>query len=110
MKRDKRTFWRSLPRSSLLKLSLAIFFTFASVGFVVDLFHPESDPVSSLAVWSIFDALSAVAFLLVTMRRPKGLALLVPAVIAGAVALIFLLPSHKGMPSIPDALRRRLIL
>jgi hypothetical protein len=54
MKRDKRAFWRSLPRSSLFKLSLAIFFTFASVGFVVDLFHPEGDPLSSLAIWSIF--------------------------------------------------------
>jgi hypothetical protein len=110
MKRDKRAFWRSLPRSSLFKLSLAIFFTFASVGFVVDLFHPEGDPLSSLAIWSIFDALSAVGFLLVIMRRPKGLAFFVPAVIAGAVLLFLFLPSHRSMPSIPDALRRRLIL
>ncbi|HEY7305090.1 MAG TPA: PP2C family protein-serine/threonine phosphatase [Bryobacteraceae bacterium] len=110
IKRDKRRFWRSLPRSSLVKLSLAIFFTFASVGFVVDLFHPDSDPLSSLAVWSIFDALSAVAFLLVTMRSPKRLAILIPAVAAGAALLIFFLPSQGGTPAIPDAIRRRLIL
>jgi len=107
---DKRTFWRSLPRTSLFKLSLAVFFTFASVGFLVDLFHPDSDPLSSLIVWAIFDGVSAAAFLLVSMRRPKRLAILIPGVIAGALALFFFLPSYRGMPSIADVLRRRLIL
>lgn len=110
MKRDRRKFWGSLPRSSLFKLSLAIFFTFASVGFVVDLFHPESNPLSSLAVWSIFDALSAVAFLLVTMRHPKRLVILVPAVAVGIVLLTFFLPSQGGTWNIPGTIRRRLIL
>ncbi len=110
MKRDKRTFWRSLPRASLFKLSLAVFFTFASVGFIVDLFHPDSDPLSSLIIWAIFDGICAVAFLLVGTRRPGRLVILVPAVIAGVVILFFFLPSYKGMPSLTDVLRRRLIL
>lgn len=99
-----------MPRSSLFKLSLAIFFTFASVGFVVDLFHPDSEPLFSLVVWSIFDGLCAVAFLLVTLRQPRRLALLIPAVIAGVVILFFFLPSYRGIPSISNVLQRRLIL
>lgn len=110
MKGDRRRFWGSLPRSSLFKLSLAIFFTFASVGFIVDLFHPDSEPLLSLVAWSIFDGLSAVAFLLVTMRRPFRLAILIPAVIAGIIILFLFLPSSKGLPSISDVIQRRLIL
>ena len=110
MQRDRRRFWKSLPRSSLFKLSLAIFFTFASVGFVVDLFHPDSEPLFSLVVWAIFDGLCAVAFLLVTLRQPRRLALLIPAVIAGVVILFFFLPSYRGLPAISNILQRRLIL
>ncbi len=110
MKGDRRRFWGSLPRSSLFKLSFAVFFTFASIGFVVDLFHPDSEPLTSLVVWSIFDGGCAVAFLLVGTRHPRRLALLVPAVIAGVVVLFLFLPSYKGLPAISDVLRRRLIL
>lgn len=110
MQKDRRKFWRSLPRSSLFKLSLAIFFTFASVGFVVDLFHPDSEPLASLVVWSIFDGACAVAFLLVTLRQPRRLSILIPAVIAGVVILFFFLPSYQGLASISNLLQRRLIL
>ncbi len=44
------------------------------------------------------------------MRRPFRLAILIPAVIAGAVILFLFLPSHKNLPAMPDVLRRRLIL
>jgi hypothetical protein len=110
VKRDKRKFWGSLPRSSLFKLSLAIFFTFASIGFVNDLFHPDNEPLISLIVWSIFDGLSAVAFLWVGTRSPRRLALLVAGIVAGVVILFLLLPSYKGVSAVSDALRRRLIL
>ncbi len=110
MKRDRRTFWRSLPRASLFKLSLAIFFTFASVGFINDLFHPQSSPLNSLLAWSIFDGLSAVAFLLVTMRAPKQIAILSIVVAGGTILLIKFLPSYKRPPMIANDVQRRLIL
>ena len=41
---DARRFWRSLPPSSTFKLSLAVFFTIAAIGFATDLFNPVGAP------------------------------------------------------------------
>jgi hypothetical protein len=93
----------------VFKVSLAIFFTFASFGFVTDLFHPLSKPPVSLILGCIFSGVSAAAFLLVTMRRPRFLVLLIPAVIAAAIGLTKL-PEYQNTVAISSELQHRLIL
>jgi hypothetical protein len=110
IRRDKRRFRRSLPRSSILKLSLAVFFTFATLGFVTDLFHPQSGPIYPVLAWSVYSGMGAVTFLFITMRRPTWLSGLVPAFLALAVALVRFLPSNRVALSMPAAVRERLIL
>jgi len=109
-KRDKRKFWRSLPRSSVFKLSLAVFFTFATLGFVTDLFHPNGAPYYPVLVMAAYSGLGALVFLLVIMREAKWLFGLVPVFIAVAIEISRLLPSHPLQLPVPPELQRRLIL
>lgn len=110
LKRDKRRFLKSLPRSSIFKLALAVFFTFASVGFINDLFHPRSIPFYSLLAWCVYDGVGALAFLLVTMQRRRWIVALVPVSIAATIPLMMLLPSFTAPSPVPADLQRRLIL
>jgi len=111
LKRDKRRFLRSLPRASIFKLALAVFFTFASVGFINDLFHPRSSPFYSVLTWSVYDGVGALAFLLVAMQPRRWMTALVPASIALTVPLMMvILPSYATPSPVPTDLQRRLIL
>jgi hypothetical protein len=71
-KREKIQFWRSLPPSSAAKLSFAVFFTFAALGFVGDLFHPQGGSFYLVLVWSVYSGLAAVGFFF-ARRHPKWL-------------------------------------
>jgi serine phosphatase RsbU (regulator of sigma subunit) len=110
IKRDKRRFWKSLPRSSLLKLSMAVFVTFATLGFVTDLFHPARGPLYTVLTWSAYSGVGAFAFLFITMRRPAWLIGLLIAFLALATVLVQFLPSYPAPPSMPAAVQQRLIL
>lgn len=111
LKSDKRRFLKSLPRSSIFKLALAVFFTFASVGFINDLFHPRSSPFYSVLAWSVYDGVGALAFVLVTMQPRRWMVALVPVSIAATIPLMMLiLPSYTAPLTVPGDLQRRLIL
>jgi serine phosphatase RsbU (regulator of sigma subunit) len=111
LKHDKRRFLRSLPRSSAFKLAFAVFFTFASVGFINDLFHPRSSPFYSVLAWSVYDGLGALAFLLVNMQPRRWIVALVPIAIAATIPLMMLvLPSFASPSPVPGDVQRRLIL
>jgi hypothetical protein len=109
MKRDKRRFWKSLPRSTLWKLSLAVFFTFATLGFLTDLFHPLHGPLSSVLVWSVLSGIGVPSFLFVTMRRPKWLGGLAATFAVLAIVIERSLPSYEAASPIPERLQQRLI-
>ncbi len=93
-----------------MKLSLAVFFTFASVGLITDLFHPQKDPFYSVLAWCAYNGLTAAAFLLVVMRQPKRTIILMLAVAGSTVLLIRVLPSHPAGARLAPELERRLIL
>ena len=109
-KLDARKFWRSLPPSSTFKLSLAVFFTIASIGFVTDLFNPPGRPFYTVLIWSAYDGLAAIAFLWVIKRHPRWIAVLIGAFIVITVAVNHVMPPYRGGLALPAGMQLRLIL
>ncbi|MGH9646859.1 MAG: PP2C family protein-serine/threonine phosphatase, partial [Bryobacteraceae bacterium] len=109
-KLDARRFWRSLPPSSTFKLSIAVFFTIASIGFVTDLFNPAARPFYTVLIWSAYDGLAALSFLWVVKRRPRWIAVLIAAFIVIIVVLNRVMPSYRGGLAMPASLQLRLTL
>ncbi|HXF27021.1 MAG TPA: PP2C family protein-serine/threonine phosphatase [Bryobacteraceae bacterium] len=107
---DARRFWRSLPPSSTFKLSLAVFFTIAAIGFATDLFNPVGAPFYTVLIWAAYDGLGALAFLWVGKRHPRWIAAVIAAFIVTTIALNRAMPSYRGRLAVPADLQVRLIL
>lgn len=107
---DARRFWRSLPPSSTFKLSLAVFFAIAAIGFATDLFNPVGKPFYTVLVSGAYDGLGALAFLWVGKRRPRWIAAVIAAFIVTTIALNRAMPSYRGRLAVPADLQMRLIL
>ncbi len=70
-KHNIKSFWKSLPTKSLIKLLIAIFFLFSSLGFIVDLFSNAELSYNLLAVNVIFSGILGVLYGLGAMKNWK---------------------------------------
>ncbi len=103
-------FWSGIPGRALVPLLLAIFCTFAAIGFLVDVANVGRMQARALAAIVVFSGLVAVAFALIALRRRYWL-------FAPAVVLQVLVPRwlerlwpEAAAPLSGDALRLRLVV
>ena len=102
----RKAFFRSLPTRSYLKLLIAIFFTFSTIGFVLDLWKEGQLPLWNLFLTVAYSGLIAVGFAHGVMRNWK----LIPVVLLIQFTLPFVLPGSAASFSTSEIMESRLIL
>ena len=96
-KQYQKAFWKSLSAKSYLLILLAVFFTFASIGFVNDLWSNEQTTYSYLVFNVIISGLIAALAVHIAVRNWKW----APVFIILFLALIILVPERFGQVA-PD--------
>src|SRR5262245_10411971 len=109
-----KSLWLALSRAGRLRLIIAIFLTFAAVGFVTDLYNLRETPTpTTLAIKIAFTGLLSVGYF-VAVTRSRWL--LVPCLllqIAGVMLIDRLPPAHvyaRGIPIPLAVLQHRVSL
>jgi cytochrome c oxidase subunit IV len=82
-------FWKNLPFHSYVIFLLGVFFTFSSIGFVVDLMNKAGHSNWSLAVAVVYSGLIGAGYGYAATRNLK----FIPAVLAAQVVLGYFLPN-----------------
>jgi len=101
-----KTFWKSLPTKSYLKLLLAIFFTLSTIGFIIDLFNAGQQPLWQLFVTIVYFGLLGVGCAHIALRRDWKI---LPVLLIAQFSVMFLLPESTIKMQIDDLLKNRLI-
>ncbi|HKV99285.1 MAG TPA: PP2C family protein-serine/threonine phosphatase [Vicinamibacterales bacterium] len=108
---DNRALWRSLSRVALGRVLVGVFFIFAIIGFVVDVFDPRSSSFGWVLLTCAYSGAIAALYLLAFTRNLKLLVVVVAGQLLVTFAIARFLP--HGAPLVPagDAsLQRRLYL
>ncbi|RMH81523.1 MAG: serine/threonine-protein phosphatase, partial [Calditrichaeota bacterium] len=99
-------FWKSLPVRSYLKILLAIFFTFSSIGFITDLFNGGRLPKWELFFFVVFSGLTGVGYGHAAMRNWKSF----PVVLGVHLSVSFLIPDTSFSIELDRVIQHRLLL
>jgi len=102
----RKSFYRSLPAKSYLKLLLAIFFTFAALGFILDLWKGGQLSQFNLFLSVAYSGLIGLGYAHGAMRNWK----VIPVVIVIQFTVLFLVPESGARFPLDDILKNRLIL
>jgi len=102
----RKTFWKSLPTRSYLKLLIAIFFTLSTIGFIIDLWNAGQQPLWRLLVTIVYFGLLSAGCAHVAIRRDWKI---IPVLIVVQFSIMFLLPESTIQVPINDLLKNRLI-
>jgi len=102
----RRAFWKSLPTGSYLKLLIAIFFTFSTIGFINDLWNAGQQPLWRLLVTIVYFGLFSVGCAHIVMRRDWKI---IPLLIIVQFSIMFLLPESSVQIQIGELIKNRLI-
>ena len=84
---DKRHLWRSLSLVALGRLLVGVFFIFATLGFVIDIFDPRSTSFAWVLMWCAYSGAVAVLYVLAIAPGPK---MFVPVMIGQIVSTVLL--------------------
>lgn len=84
---DKRHLWRSLSLVALGRLLVGVFFIFATLGFVIDIFDPRSTSFAWVLMWCTYSGAVAVLYVLAIAPGPK---MFVPVMIGQIVSTVLL--------------------
>src|SRR5262245_56066684 len=84
--------WDRMPWQARLQFLLAVFFTFSSVGFLLDLGNPRPGRTAHIVFLVFTGGAIGVAYGFCLMRLPK----LLPVLLAAHVILAFLLTPYLG--------------
>ena len=84
--------WDRMPWEARLQFLLAVFFTFSSVGFLLDLGNPRPGRTAHIVFLVFMGGVIGVAYGLCFMRWPK----LLPVLLAAHVVLAFVLTPYLG--------------
>jgi len=98
--------WRQMPARSYALLLLAIFFTFSTLGFILDLWRGGAQPVPALILSVLYSGLLGVAYGHGAMRNWK----FIPAAVIIQIAVAILLPKTSAAVNIDPALQQRLVI
>ncbi len=102
----RKSFYRSLPAKSYLKLLLAIFFTFAALGFILDLLKGGQLSRWGLFIIVVYSGLLGLGYAHGVMRNWK----VIPVVIAIQLSVLFLVPDSGVNFPLDNLIKSRLIL
>src|SRR5215831_18291718 len=72
-RRERNQYWKTVPASSLIVLTLAVFLTFSSVAFVSDLAEPRPSPYWWVIVYAAATGIVAVGYTLASTRSLRML-------------------------------------
>src|SRR5215469_9383765 len=84
--------WERMPWQARLQFLLAVFLTFASVGFLLDLANPRPGRTAHIVFLVVMGGIIGVAYGFCIMRLPK----LLPFLVAGHVVLAVVLTPYLG--------------
>lgn len=102
----RKSFWKTLPTKSYIKLLIAIFFTFSSVGFIVDLWSGAQQALPQLLINVLYSGIVSIGYGHAAMRNWKFF----PVVIVFQILYAFLSgQSDAGIP-LDDAIKTRLMV
>jgi len=102
----RKVFWRSLPTRSYLKLLIAVFLTFSTMGFLNDLWNTGQQPLWRLLITIAYFGLMGVGFAHITMRRDWKI---LPVFLIIQFCITFLMPESSAHIPINDMIKNRLI-
>lgn len=94
---DRRRLWQSLSLVAIGRLLVGVFFIFATLGFVIDIFNPRAISFAWVLLWCVFSGTIAVLYLVAIMRGPKLFVPIVIGQIVGTMALSRLVPSGESL-------------
>ncbi len=106
IKSYRKTFWKSLPTKSYLKLLMAVFSILSTIGFIIDLFNAGQQPIWRLIVTIIYFGLLGVGCAHIAIRRDWKI---LPILLLVQFSVMFLMPDNTIKIQIDDHIKHRLI-
>jgi sigma-B regulation protein RsbU (phosphoserine phosphatase) len=104
----EQRFWKEIPDGSLGSLYAGVFFSFSSLGFLLDMRDLGGRSVLELLVTSLLIGAMAVLYAYLGIRRPRGFFLAVPLQVVSLLLLRGAFPELAPLEG--EALRQRLTL
>ena len=92
-----RALWRSLSWPALARLLVGVFFIFATLGFVIDIFDPRSSSFAWVLVTCVYSGAIASVYVLAIMRGPRLLVLAVVGQVLATMAIARLMPHGESL-------------
>lgn len=102
----RKAFWSSLPTRSYLKLLIAIFLTFSTIGLLNDLWNTGQQPLWRLLITIAYFGLMGIGLAHITMRRDWKI---IPVFLIIQLSITFLMPESSAHIQINDIIKNRLI-
>ncbi|MBD3225225.1 MAG: SpoIIE family protein phosphatase [Caldithrix sp.] len=99
-------FWKSLSKPSYILFLVAVFFLFASLGFIIDLFNHGETPLPDLLYSILFSGVVAVGYAYAATRY---FPLVLGMIVVHFLASLFI-PSHQDLNPTLDQLQSRLTI
>ena len=110
---DRRLLWRSLSRAALGRVLVGVFFIFATLGFVIDIFDPRSSSFGWVVLTCIYSGAVACLYLLTVIRGPSLIVVAIFGQLLGTFAIARFMPHGEALVGNTDlaaALKTRLSL
>ena len=108
---DNRALWRTLSRVALGRVLVGVFFIFAILGFVIDIFDPRSSSFGWVLLTCAYSGAIAALYLLAFTRNLKLLVMVIAGQLVVTLAIARLLPHGTALVASGDtALHTRLTL
>ncbi len=102
---ERRAYWRTIPLSRLRFLLLAVFFTFATIGFLSSILSAGQRPLAIGFGWALVTGGTSICYVLVFARKPiLFLAVIVFQMLVntGYTKVASIVIEHRWLPITPE--------